>query len=119
MRNLLDRPDLTDLVVADLSRMKDWSVQDRVVALYDTAPHNVPPVKRAILRYLMVSAKDGAQKLDPATNQWVDVPEMDLPAYVVKARKFLVDLEQRDPETTKQVKRFYNPQVPADRMGMN
>lgn len=44
---------------------------------------------------------------------------VDLPVHVVNASKSLMDLEKRDPETTKQVKRFYNPQVPADRQGMN
>ena len=41
MRLLLDRPELADLVIADLSRMKDWSVQDKLMSLYD-APENIP-----------------------------------------------------------------------------
>ncbi len=33
MRMLLDRPELADLVIADLARWEDWSVQDKLMAM--------------------------------------------------------------------------------------
>ena len=61
MRVLLDRPELADLVIADLSRMKDWTVQDKLMKMYDDEG-NIPSVKRAIVRYMLSSTKDTGQK---------------------------------------------------------
>lgn len=114
MRLLLDRPELADLVIADLSRMKDWSVQDKLMAMYDEET-NIPSVKRAIVRYMLTSAKDtGAPKREtpaagntgPASSSEPQ-PTGDLPEHVVKGQKCLKELEAKDPKTVNEAKRFF------------
>lgn len=67
MRELLDRPNLADLVVADLARWEDWSVQDRLMTLYmeGEGDYALPSVKRAIVRYLLTAAKLQPPKVQP------------------------------------------------------
>ena len=66
MRELLDRPELADLVVADLARWEDWSVQDRLMKLYGQGDYDIPSVKRAIVRYLLTAAKVQPPKVEVA-----------------------------------------------------
>ncbi|WP_010588540.1 hypothetical protein [Schlesneria paludicola] len=114
MRILLARQELVDLVIADLSRMKDWSVQDQLMALYDDEA-NIPSVKRAIVRYMLSSAKDtGEKKVDSTTSGGAGAiptadakPPAELPAHVVKAQKCLEELERKDPKTVNEAKRFF------------
>lgn len=114
MRLLLDRPELADLVIADLSRMKDWSVQDRLMELYDEES-NIPSVKRAIVRYMLTSTKDTGEKkaesavssstgpLAPSETKTV----AEVPAHVTKGQKCLEELERKDPKTVHEAKRFF------------
>lgn len=94
MRVLLDRPELTDLVIADLARWKDWSVQDHLVQLYGQEGYDIPSIKRAIVRYLYYCSKD------------VDEGVEELPEHAVKAKAHLAELEKRDPKTVSEAKRF-------------
>lgn len=94
MRLLLDRPQLADLVIADLARWKDWSIQDRLMSMYDDPEFNIPSIKRAIVRYFLVATKnasDGGEPSEPA----------------VAAAKHLADLEQRDPKTAADARKFF------------
>ena len=114
MRILLDRPELADLVIADLSRMKDWSVQDKLMSLYDDEA-NIPSVKRAIVRYMLSSTRDtGEKKPDAAVAAATEVvssaevkPAVELPAHVIKGQKCLEELERKDPKTVNEAKRFF------------
>lgn len=114
MRLLLDRPELADLVIADLSRMKDWSVQDKLMKLYDEEG-NIPSVKRAIVRYMLSSTKDtGEKKTDvadaggPSTGPSSDQTVVaELPAHVIKGQQCLEELEKKDPKTVNEAKRFF------------
>lgn len=96
MRGLLDRPELADLVIADLARWKDWSVQDRLMKLYGAEEYNIPSIKRAIVRYLLVSSKDvpegGGEKEPP---------------HVANAKKLLAELREKDPKIVQEAERFY------------
>ncbi len=96
MRLLLDRPELADLVIADLARMEDWSAQDRLMELYGAEGYDIPSIKRAVVRYMLASAK-----FKPET------PEQAEPEHVVKGKKYLAQLEERDPKTVKDAKRFW------------
>ena len=58
MRLLLDRPEVADLVISDLGRWKDWSIQSRLMDLYGADEYNIPSIKRAIIRYMIASTKD-------------------------------------------------------------
>lgn len=117
MRLLLDRPELADLVIADLSRMKDWSVQDKLMAMYDEET-NIPSVKRAIVRYMLSSTRDtGEKKTEPKGDTIAAtggaVPNSDaaspseLPPHVIKGQKCLAELERKDPKTVTEAKRFF------------
>ena len=115
MRLLLDRPELADLVIADLSRMKDWSVQDKLMKMYDEET-NIPSVKRAIVRYMLSSIKDtGEKKQDTVVaaagssgSATVEVKSAaELPPHVLNGQKCLEELERRDPKTVNEAKRFF------------
>ena len=114
MRLLLDRPELADLVIADLSRMKDWSVQDKLMKLYDDDA-NIPSVKRAIVRYMLSSTKDTGEK-KPEVAEAGSAAEgasseepvvVELPAHVLKGQQCLEELEKKDPKTVNEAKRFF------------
>lgn len=96
MRTLLDRPELADLVITDLARWKDWSVQDRLMKLYGTEEYNAPSVKRAIVRFMLASVQDVKDATAGA----------DLPPHVVNGKKYVAAIEKQDPKTVRDVKRF-------------
>ena len=131
MRILLERPELADLVIADLSRMKDWSMQDRLMAMYDDEAYNVPSIKRAIVRYMLAGTKDTGEKKpasdkpagdkkpveekvigDKATSDKPAAPEVtvtpvELPRHVIRANECLAEIEKKDPKTVNEAKRFF------------
>lgn len=95
MRVLLERPELADLVIADLSRWEDWEVTDRLIAMYDEEDFNIPSIKRAIIRYLLVcSSLESDVAGDP-------------PAHVVKAASALEEIQEKDPKIYRDAKRFF------------
>ncbi len=121
MRILLERPELADLVIADLSRMKDWSMQDRLMTMYDEEAYNVPSIKRAIVRYMLAATKDTGEKKPTATDtasgtatssaatqttETTSEPAA-VPAHVEHAKKCLAELEKKDPKTVTEAKRFF------------
>jgi len=97
MRLLLDRPTTADLVIANLARWKDWGVQDRLMTLYGKKEYDIPAVKRAIVRYLLVCSKD----VKPKT------PEDKFPPHVKQARENLDVLRKKDPKTVRDAERFF------------
>ena len=114
MRELLDRPELADLVVADLARWEDWSVQDRLMKLYGEGDYNVPSIKRAIVRYLLTAAKVAPPKAEakpddkPKTDKPAETVKPDiLPASALQARANLEKLREQDPKTVKEAERFF------------
>jgi hypothetical protein len=118
MRLLLDRPELADLVIADLSRMKDWSVQDKLMQMYDNES-NIPSVKRAIVRYMLTSSRDTGEKKKETTvasgvgssgagsSTTDSEPAAPVPPHVTKGLKCLEELEKKDPKTVNEAKRFF------------
>ncbi len=91
MRLLLDRPELADLVIADLARWKDWTVQERLMAMYGKDDYDIPSIKRAVVRYMLACSKDMMAAETDVTN----------------ATLHLADLEARDPKTVSDAKRFF------------
>ena len=117
MRILLDRPELADLVIADLSRWKDWSVQDRLMELYDAEEYNIPSIKRAIVRYLLQCEKqETARVAGPAASagskaadteaQAASATEVKISEVGARAKVLLKELEEKDPKLVKEAKRF-------------
>lgn len=114
MRLLLDRPELADLVIADLSRMKDWTVQDKLMDMF-VQENNIPSVKRAIVRYMLSSTRDTGEKKNDnvkaggaaAIPQADEKTAADLPPHVIKGQMCLAELERLDPKTVTEAKRFF------------
>lgn len=96
MRLLLDRPELTDLVVADLARWNDWKVLDRLMEMYGSEEYNVSSIKRSIVRYLKAAAKGKNKK-----GQGADT------ATAEKAKRLLDQLRKEDPKTVQSAERFF------------
>ena len=99
VRTLVERPAVCDIVVNDLARWKDWSVQDRLMELYGTKEYNLPTIKRAIIRYQLASLRDVPEGIDPES----------LP-HVVAGRKFVEALRMRDPKRVAEVERLFFPE---------
>lgn len=96
MRILLERSEMTDLVIADLARWKDWSIQDRLMKMYGEGPYNTPSIKQAIVRFMLVSSKDAPVSGDA-----------DVPLHVVNGKQALQLLRKKDPKTVSDAERFF------------
>ena len=94
MRLLLDRPELADLVIADLARWQDWEVVDQLLVMYDDEDFSIPSIKRAIIRFLR-----------ECTRQAENVAG-DPPAYSVKASAALERIQKEDPKMYRNALRF-------------
>lgn len=79
---LLDDPNIADLAVEDLRKWGRWELRDRVFHLGDRKTHEVPVIRRAILKYaLTCPGKEaaafvaGMRKQDPEmvadTEEWL------------------------------------------------
>lgn len=99
MRMLLDRPELADLVIADLSRWKDWSILDRLMSMYGRGEYNIPSIKRAIVRYMLTCSRDVPELV---TGETVKDPE-----HVARAKTSLETLRKTDERTVKEAERFF------------
>ncbi len=98
MRILLERQELADLVITDLARWKDWSVQDQLMAMYADEKFAIPAIRRAIVRYLYYCSQEKGEK-------GADGVEV-RPESAVRADALLKELEQKDPKTVSDAKRF-------------
>ncbi|HLJ10577.1 MAG TPA: hypothetical protein VKU82_05280 [Planctomycetaceae bacterium] len=96
MRLLLERPEVSDLVIADLARWKDWSVQARLMELYGAEGYSIPSIKRAIIRYMISSTKDvpagGGEKP---------------PKHAVEGGRCLEQLRDKDAKMVNEVERYF------------
>lgn len=95
MRLLLDKPNLVDLVIADLARWKDWSVIERLTKLYGAEDYEAGAIKRAIIRYLTAATRDVPKE-----------PSEKAGPHVTMATACLAELRKRDPETVIETERF-------------
>lgn len=92
---LLDRPELSDLIIADLARWKDWSVQARLMTMFDAEKFQIPSIKRAIVRYMLACEKSGKKN-----------PEQ-YAAAATAATENLMILEDKDARIFSDAKRFF------------
>jgi len=96
LRLLLDRPEVADLVIGDLTRWKDWSLQARLMELYGADEYNIPSMKRAIIRYMIASTKDvpggGGEKP---------------PKHAVDGARYLEELRNKDAKMVNDAERFF------------
>lgn len=57
-RLMLDRPQIAQIVVADLARWKDWTLFDRLVESYDREPFTTDSGKLALIQYVLAFQRD-------------------------------------------------------------
>lgn len=88
MRHVLDRADLADQIIPDLARWEDWSVLDRLVAMFKSKDKELKWIKIPVVNYLMA-----AQRADG------DV--------AARAKTAMEDLTEFDPETVKRAKAYF------------
>ena len=99
MRLVLDRPELADLVIADLAGWKDWSIQEDLMAMYDNEAYRVPSIKRAIIKYMYRCSIDFPKDKNGK-------PTGKKPAHVASAANHLKVLEKKDPELVRDAMRY-------------
>ena len=96
MRLLLDRPEVADLVIGDLTRWKDWSIQARLMELYGADEYNIPSLKRAIIRYMIASTKDVPAGGGDTT-----------PRHATEGARYLEELRNKDAKMVNDAERFF------------
>jgi hypothetical protein len=69
---LLDQNDIADLAIEDLRKWKSWELLDRILPFYTAKTHDLPIMRRAILRYALqcpgpkaAAFVDGIRAKDP------------------------------------------------------
>jgi hypothetical protein len=50
---LLEQDDIADMAIEDLRKWQRWEMTDKILALFDRKSHDVPIIKRAILRFAL------------------------------------------------------------------
>ena len=98
MHLFLVRKEMADLVITDLARWKDWSIQDRLMTMYTDENFDIPAIRRAIVRYLYYCSQE---KNEPGTDG-IRTPTAD----AVKAEANMTRLEELDPKTVGDAKRY-------------
>jgi hypothetical protein len=87
MRLLLDNPDFADQVIPDLARWEDWSIMDRLVAMFkagDDKSYIRPPV----VTYLTVASEQPGEVGKRAAAAMAELEQLD-PESVKKARSMM------------------------------
>jgi len=102
LRGLIERPDVAELAIIDLARWKDWSIQSRLVELYDSKTVYADPSRRAginkaIIRYMVVSTR---YKRD-------ETSEEPPPEHVTKGKRYVALLREKDPDTFEKATKFF------------
>ncbi len=83
MRGVLDRPELAELAIADLARWEDWSIHERLTALYGQPGYDEVPAKKAIVCFLIA-----AQKKKPELSSDLDKLRKQDPKFVKETEAF-------------------------------
>jgi hypothetical protein len=83
---LLQQSDIADLAIEDLRKWGCWNMTDEVLGLYDKKSHDVPIIRRSILRFAL-SARD--VNPDGSVNQAKAHP---------KAAEFVAEMRKKDKE---------------------
>ncbi len=98
MHLLLERKEMADLVITDLARWKDWSIQDRLMTMYSDEEFDIPAIRRAIVRYLYYCSQEKNEPGSDGTRSPTEV--------AIKAEANMKLLEERDPKTVNDAKRY-------------
>lgn len=108
MELLLTRPELADLVIADLARWKDWEVVPLLITKFEDPEFGIPSIRRAIVRFMIYCAKDAQEvKNQPASESKLTPEELaQVQALGQQAEEWLKKLEETDPGLIRDARRF-------------
>lgn len=96
LREMLKRPDVTDLIIYSLAKAEDWEILDEILKLYDDKEYDQPNINREIIRYVWNCA-----------HSWDGKVTSELPDYVSTAKKALKKFEQSNPKIYQQAVRGF------------
>lgn len=84
---LLDQPDLADLAIDDLRKLKVWGQADAVLPLFGKPSHQAPQIRRSILRFALQCPGE-------------------------KPKAFIAEQRQKDAKLVEQVEEFLKLELP-------
>jgi hypothetical protein len=58
---LIGQRDMADFAIDDLRRWGRWELTEKVLSLYGTKSHDIPIVKRAIIRFALCAPADNKE----------------------------------------------------------
>jgi hypothetical protein len=97
--DLLAQNDLADLAIEDLRKWEVWEIRDKVLGLYDKKSHDVPIIRRAILRYAIDLSNHKGKDRDEVAKKWVDKRRKEN-AEAVKDAEELLKFDTKDTPST-------------------
>lgn len=69
MALILPQSDMADFAIEDLRKWKQWHMTDQVLELFTQKSHNIPVIKRSILRFALRSPAERAKSFVAAQRQ--------------------------------------------------
>jgi hypothetical protein len=96
---LLDQGDIADLAIEDLRRWGRWEMADKVLGLYGQKSHDVPIIRRSILRYALSCKGENGQPHAKAAALVAELRKQD--AEMVNDVEELLKLETTPPAPAK------------------
>ena len=88
---LIRQPDIADLAIEDLRKWKCWDYTKYILALKDRPTHNLPIVRRAVLRFMLCSPL-------PEAKAYVEQVRKADPDLVDNTEELLKSEQQSSPE---------------------
>jgi hypothetical protein len=64
---LIEQDDIADLAIEDLRKWEAWHLTDQILGLFDRKSHDVPIIRRAIMRFALSSAKNNSKSAEFVT----------------------------------------------------
>ncbi|MEO1993762.1 MAG: hypothetical protein ABGZ17_00625, partial [Planctomycetaceae bacterium] len=99
LRILLDRPKLAEIVITDLARWQDWSIQTQLMTMFTDQRFQDKFTRRAIAAFLLVSVESDSDAKPPM-------------AHVQRGRKYLTQIQATAPDVLRAAKRLVALQQP-------
>lgn len=87
LRHMLNRPELADLVIADLARWEDWEIMDRLVELFKNADESSSWVRVPVINYLEAARRQSPERAEEVEAIIAELETID-PGAVKQARTF-------------------------------
>jgi len=87
VRLLLNNPEIADQVISDLARWEDWSVLDRLVAMFKDAEKDAW-VRQPVISYLLAATEQSAEVAEQANAALAELEKLD-PEGVKRARSYM------------------------------